>query len=139
MENKDHKKIKLELTAIDGAFVMDIQGKGSTKKCLCLPIEDAHLFLSQKTGRVYLDVIAWETNNPLQSGDTHNIKRSLTRDESQAMTQEQRNALPVLGYMAPLYRPAPPQQQPVTQGNTYQQAAANQQPMTQPQQGDLPF
>lgn len=139
MENKDHKKIKLELTAIDGAFVMDIQGKSSTKKCLCLPIEDAHLFLSQKTGRVYLDVIAWETNNPMPSGDTHNIKRSLSRDESQAMTQEQRSTLPILGNMAPLYRPAPVQQQPVTQGNAYQQAAANQQPLAQPQQGDLPF
>ena len=36
--------IKLDLSKLKNVFIKDIQGTTQTKKCLCIPIEDAGLF-----------------------------------------------------------------------------------------------
>lgn len=36
-------KIKIDLLKLNGAFVKDIQGKTTTKRCLCLPIDDGKI------------------------------------------------------------------------------------------------
>lgn len=96
--------IKLDLTKIGGAFVANIQGRTARKKCLCIPIEDAHLFVGEKG--LYADFTAIEMREP-HNGTTHIIKQNLPKEVFQSMTDEERRALPIIGNMSVLQRRQP--------------------------------
>ena len=93
--------IKINLLKFQGACVINLKGKTETKECLVIPIEDAHLFKGEKG--VYANLTAIGYNEPKYQ-DTHFIKRSLSKEEYDAMTEEQRNAEPILGGMHPIER-----------------------------------
>lgn len=40
--------IKTDLLKLQGAFVTNIKGKTTTKRCLCIPIDGSGLFLGEK-------------------------------------------------------------------------------------------
>ena len=118
--------IKLDLQKLNGAFVTNLQGKAATKTCLCIPIEDAALFLGKQG--VYLDLTAVELREQ-KYDDTHCIKQQVSKDRYQQMTDEQRKAMPILGGLHALQS---------RQDNNYQQV--NTTTVAQPEQDeDLPF
>lgn len=94
-----HFRIKTNLLNLEGAFLTNIKGRQSTKRCLCIPVNDAKLFLGQKG--VYLDLVAFERREPT-GDDTHLLKQSFSKAQQDAMTEEQRSKLPILGSMGEL-------------------------------------
>lgn len=93
--------IKTDLLKLQGAFVTNIKGKTATKKCLCIPIEESGLYLGQKG--CYLNTTAIEMQNP-RFEDTHCIKVAYDREVYEQMTEEQKNALPIIGGLHELKR-----------------------------------
>lgn len=85
---------KVNLLALGGAFVANIQGKAAKKRCLCIPIEDAHLFEGEKG--VYLSMNMWVSKNS-QYGDSHYLTQNLPKEVRDAMTDEEKKSLPILG------------------------------------------
>lgn len=86
--------IKIDTLKLQGAFVTNIKGKTTTKRCLCIPIEESGLFLGEKG--CYLNLTAIEMQNP-QYNDTHCIKVSRDREVYERMTDEERAAQPIIG------------------------------------------
>ena len=91
--------ISTDLLKLQGAFISNLKGKATTKQCLCIPIDDAGLYLGQKG--CYLDLAAFQLQNS-QYGDTHCVKQSLSKQKRDAMTEEERKALPIIGNMRPI-------------------------------------
>lgn len=85
---------KVNLLALGGAFIANIQGKTAKKRCLCIPIEEAHLFEGEKG--VYLNMNMWVSKNS-QYGDSHYLTQNLPKEVRDAMTEEQKKAIPILG------------------------------------------
>lgn len=86
--------MKHDLLKLQGAFVTNIQGTTTTKRCLCIPIDESGLVLGQKG--CYLNTVAIEMREP-KFADTHCIKVDLPKEQREAMTEEQLNAMPIVG------------------------------------------
>lgn len=80
-----------------------MKGKTATKRCLIIPVDEANLYVGEKG--VYLNMTAIEMREPKYS-ETHCVKQSLDRERYDAMTDEERNAQPILGGMKQLERKA---------------------------------
>jgi hypothetical protein len=61
-------------------------------------IDKASLYKGEKGTYMTLDVIDVKNS---QYGDTHMIKQQLSKERYQAMTEEQRKQIPILGNMKP--------------------------------------
>lgn len=85
---------KQNLLALPGAFVANIQGKTAKKRCLCIPIEEAHLYEGDKG--VYLSLNMWVSKNS-RYGDSHYLTLSIPKEVRDAMTDEEKKAIPILG------------------------------------------
>jgi len=92
--------IKLNLGALTCVRRKEKSAKtGEMMDCLILPIELNSLFVGEKGG-VYLDLVAFEidpSKRNANSKDTHLIKVSLPEEKRKAMTEEQKNAQPIVG------------------------------------------
>lgn len=86
--------IKTDLLKLQGAFVTNIKGKSTTKRCLCIPIDESGLFLGKQG--CYLNLTAIEMQNPRYE-DTHCIKVQFDKAVYESMTDEQRQAQPIVG------------------------------------------
>lgn len=91
--------IKADLLKLRGAFMMNIKGKTAVKRCLCIPVDEAGVFVGEKG--VYLNMTAVAMQEP-KYGDTHFVKVNLDRDSYNALTEEERRAIPILGGMREL-------------------------------------
>ena len=92
--------IKIDLSKLSGAAVVDLTGRsGQPTKCVVIPVETNHIFVGQKG--IYLDLCAFEMKNPKFEA-THTLKQSLPKAVRDAMTDEQRSAMPILGDLKPL-------------------------------------
>lgn len=119
--------IKIDLLKLKGAFMRNLQGKSATKKCIIIPVDECDgVFLGEKG--CYLNMTAIEMQNP-QYSDTHCIKPDIPREQREAMSEEQRNAIPIIGGLHAIERQ--PQQMAV---NTTIGAEA-----FAPDDEDLPF
>jgi len=117
MENqkKEMLGIRLGMLKLSGACVRTIKGKTAMKRCLIVPIDDNPcFFLGEKD--CYLNLVAIESTNS-QYGDTHFVVGDMPREVRESMTQEQRNALPILGNIKPIERQATPQMQVGSMGS----------------------
>lgn len=99
-------QIKQNLLRFNSAFVMTIKGKTCQKQCVCIPIEDNHLFVSAddslKAKAVYADInVNQYENGKSQYGDTHYLRLSVPKEIREKMTEEEKNAIPYLGNMKP--------------------------------------
>lgn len=120
--------IRLDLLKLQGAFTRNLKGKTATKRCLIIPVDDNDcVFLGEKG--CYMNVSAFETRNN-QYGDTHLVKPDIPKEKRERMTEEERNAVPILGNM----RPIQPQQGTVN-GTMQSADFVNE----QGEQEDLPF
>lgn len=90
-------KLKINLLKLQGAFVTTIKGKTDTKRCVIIPINDAHLFAGEKG--IYLNMQALEFTNGGKYGDSHLIKQEFQRGVYQAMSDEDKKKLAILGNM----------------------------------------
>ncbi len=87
--------IKIDLLKLKGAFMRNLQGKTATKRCLIIPVDDCDgVYLGEKG--CYLNMTAIEMREP-RYNDTHCIKPDIPKEQREAMTEEQRNAVPILG------------------------------------------
>jgi len=88
--------VKLNLAALKNAAIIT-SGKNKDVDCILIPIEQNHLFRSEK-GAVYLDVIGFETAPEKRKGkDTHMAKQSLDKKVLDAMSEDEKKAMPILG------------------------------------------
>lgn len=87
--------IKLDVTKLHGTFVASITGKSTTKKCICIPIEE--LAVGEKG--IYLDLTAWE-NKEVKFGNTHSVKQSLKKEDFDKLTDEQKKSIPFVGNLS---------------------------------------
>lgn len=94
------KAIKLNLLKFKNSCVLRIQGKTGKKACLVIPIEDAHLVDGEKG--VYADLLECELKQPGQYGDVALVRQSLPREVFDAMSEEERRAMPILGNVKPV-------------------------------------
>lgn len=90
-------KLKINLLKLQGAFVTTIKGKTETKRCVIIPINDAHLFAGEKG--IYLNMQALEFPNGGKYGDSHMIKQEFQRGVYQAMSDDDKKKLAILGSM----------------------------------------
>ena len=91
-----NKNIKIDLTAFSGAGKITLTGKdGKQKKCLVIPIEENHLYEGEKG--IYADFIAWEMKEKKENGATHLVKQSFPKEVREAMSEEEKRALPIFG------------------------------------------
>ena len=98
--------IKEDLLKLKGAFITNFKGRTETKRCLVIPVDDSGLYVGEKG--VYLNLTAIEMENP-QYKETHCIKQSLDKEIYEALSEEQRQSLPIIGGMRPLVKKAAPQ------------------------------
>lgn len=93
MSNINGKINLMQLQAVR----MNMKGKnGQPLDCVVIPITANHLFVGEKG--IYLDLIAFEKKTQQENNkDTHIIKQSLSKEVLQAMTEEQKQAMPILG------------------------------------------
>ena len=75
-------KVQINLLRLQGAFVTNLRGATGEKRCLCIPIDDARLFLGEKG--CYLDATAWEMRTPGNRGATHYIKQRFSAELTRA-------------------------------------------------------
>ena len=88
--------IKADLLKVQGAFITNIKGKTATKQCLVIPIEDSGLYAGEKG--IYLNLTATEMHEP-KFGDTHFLKVNLDKEAYNALTEDERMAIPIIGGM----------------------------------------
>lgn len=93
--------IKINLTRIKGAALVNLKGKTATKQCVILPVEDCGLFVGEKGA--YLDLVALAYRDP-KYDQSHFVKQSIDKDIYNAMTEEERGTLPIIGSVKELVR-----------------------------------
>lgn len=91
---------KINLMKIGGSLMCDLQFGDKIEKCYVVKLDESGMFYNDKS--VYLEATAWENKQPGQYGDTHGIKQKVKKETFQAMTDEQRKAMPYIGNMRPL-------------------------------------
>lgn len=73
-----------------------LTGQSGQIDCLIIPIKENHLFIGEKG--LYLDLSHFEIKNPAaDQKDSHLVKQSLPKEVYDAMSEDERKALPVLG------------------------------------------
>ena len=94
MENYN---IKIDLKKLKEVSYVKIKGR----PCVLIPTDvNPELFVGQKG--IYLNLAAFALRNPSQFGDTHLVKSSPDKATVDAMTDDQRADIPILGNMRPI-------------------------------------
>lgn len=87
--------IKLNLLQLI-CSVKKMQAKSGLIDCLVIPIDQNHLFKGEKG--IYLDIMAFEIKNKKgDSKDTHLLKQSLPKEDYEALTDEEKKEIPIIG------------------------------------------
>lgn len=87
---------KVNLAAFKNASILKL-GKNKDVECIIIPIEQNHLFKSEK-GAVYADFIGFDiTNRQEGKKDTHIVKQSLPKEIHEKQTEEEKKAMPIFG------------------------------------------
>ncbi len=101
--------IKLNLTKLTHVRKMFKDKEGNETECLVIPIDKNKLQRSTKEGydNVYYDLAAFELKEPRRNDNgnltqTHLVKRSLSKQERDNMSQEEKNELPIIGNLVDL-------------------------------------
>ena len=87
--------IKIDLNKMKDVVFAKVNGR----RCVIIPVDgNTEIFVGEKG--IYLSMSAIELRNPSQFGDTHIIKPLLGKKAYEAMSEEQRKNIPILGNMA---------------------------------------
>ena len=106
----------------------EMNGQGGKKiDCLIIPIDENHLYKGEKG--VYLDLTSIEIKDKSKQApgqkDTHLIKQSFSREFYDTLTDEQKQAFPILGNTIDWSKVAPSEPQPM-QSSELSQSAVDQ-------------
>jgi hypothetical protein len=90
---------KINLAGLNHARKM-MKGQNGEIECLVIPINANKLFVGEKG--VYLDLIGFEMKEPQKNEKgnivaTHVVKQSFSKEHLDSLTQEQKDAIPLLG------------------------------------------
>lgn len=88
-------KMSINLKKLTSVGVMDVKGSKSTQKCIVIPIEANHIFMSDKGA--YLDIVGFEIKERGDKKETHLLKQSMPKAIYEKMTEEDRKNQPLLG------------------------------------------
>lgn len=89
--------IKVDLLKLKGAKVVKVKDQ----RCILIPTElNKEIFVGEKGA--YLNITSLELRQESTYGDTHFLKGNLPRAAYDAMTEEERRNLPIIGNMRPL-------------------------------------
>jgi len=92
MSNINGKLNLMQLKAVR----MNMKGKTGMQEYIVIPIAANNLFVGEKG--IYLDLIAFEKKTHQENNkDTHIVKQSLSKEALQAMSDEEKQAMPILG------------------------------------------
>lgn len=105
--------LRIALTKIKGAKVMDIEGKTCTKRCVVIPIDSEEgtvqdsyegkidgLPTTKYLSDVVLNLTAFEFKEK-KYGQSHGIKASFSRKKLERTSEEELKAMPFVGNMKP--------------------------------------
>lgn len=105
--------LKIALTKLKGAKVMEIQGKTCTKTCVVIPIDNEEGTVRDsykiKTDAgpatkyledVQLNLTAFEFREK-KFGQTHGIKASFSKQRMESMSEDELRSMPFIGNMKP--------------------------------------
>jgi hypothetical protein len=121
-------QLKIDVKKLNKAFVYPIQGKSATVECVCIPISE---FYHGKNGELYCNLQITENKQVGQYGDTHFAKQSLEKSSYNALSDDGKKNIPIVGNM-----------EPSKFGNnstTTTTQTAEPQPQAQPEGDGLPF
>jgi hypothetical protein len=90
--------LKIDIKKLNKAFVKPIQGKSATIDCVCIPVTE---FYHGKNGELYCNIEIVERKTVSQYNDTHFAKQQLEKESYQALSEEQRKNIPILGSFQP--------------------------------------
>jgi hypothetical protein len=114
--------IKINLTQFQSVIKPLPNKDGKMIDCVVLPIERNHFFKGEKG--VYVDLIAFELKQKKEGmKDTHSIKQSFSKEYLEALSPEDKSALPFIGGLI-VWDENPSSEKP---------------PVTQEPDDDLPF
>jgi hypothetical protein len=119
-------QLKIDVKKLNKAFVYQIQGKSAKVECVCIPVSE---FYHGKNGELYCNLQITEKKQVGQYGDTHFAKQSLEKASYNALSEEQRKAIPILGNMEPSK----------FGNNTTTTTTQTAEPQAQPEGDGLPF
>ena len=105
--------LRLALTKIKGAKVMDVEGKTCTKRCIVIPIDNNEgtvvdsyegkyegILTWKPLSDVYLNLSAFEFKEK-KYGQSHGIKASFSKKKLERTSEEELKAMPFVGNMKP--------------------------------------
>lgn len=105
--------LRIALTKIKGAKVMDIEGKTCTKRCVVIPIDSEEgtvqdsyevkidgLPTTKFLSDVMLNLTAFEFKEK-KYGQSHGIKASFSKKKLERTSEEELKAMPFVGNMKP--------------------------------------
>jgi hypothetical protein len=87
-------ELTINLLKVPGAFTHTIQGSSKSVKCICLPL-DSYFYEGEKG--IYLNAKVIERKQVGKYGDTHFIKLTIDPTKYKVMTNEEREAIPIIG------------------------------------------
>lgn len=97
MSEKKNYSIRLGLKQLNQVVVTNIKGKaGNSVPVVIIPIEPNGIFVGEKD--VYLNLSAFSVQNS-QYGNSHLIKRSLTEEENERLSEDEKHSMPIVGNM----------------------------------------
>ena len=91
-------ELTINLLKVPGAFTHTIQGSSKSVKCICLPL-DSYFYEGEKG--IYLNAKVIERKQVGKYGDTHFIKLTIDPTIYKVMTDEEREAIPIIGNARP--------------------------------------
>ena len=105
--------LRIALTKLKGAKVMEIQGKTCTKTCVVIPIDNEEgtvrdsyegkidgMPTTKFLDDVQLNLTAFEFREK-KYGQTHGLKASFSRKRMESMSEEELRSMPFVGNMKP--------------------------------------
>ena len=110
--------LRIALTKIKGAKVMDIEGKTCTKRCVVIPIDSEEgtvqdsyegkidgLPTTKYLSDVMLNLTAFEFKEK-KYGQSHGLKASFSKKKLERTSEEELKGMPFVGNMKPWAMPA---------------------------------
>ena len=105
--------LRISLTKLKGAKVMEIQGKTCTKTCVVIPIDNEEgtvrdsyegkidgMPTTKFLDDVQLNLTAFEFREK-KYGQTHGLKASFSKKRMESMSKEELRSMPFVGNMKP--------------------------------------
>ena len=127
--------VKINYAKLTDAYAGVVNTPKGNKMCVVIPVEENNIFLSQKGG-IYQDFTAIKLYEP-KYGQTHQLKAKVPTEKYRAMTKEERDRLPIVGGLQPLFPNNNESQQ--TQQAQPQQTTQRAQPVNKSDIDSLPF